>query len=187
MPDLETLAQKAKAGAVEVQRLGPLPRAPDEHEDVAREQALLHRPFDQRCQRVVRLAHVHRLPVDEDTDVPHRAEDHDILRNSTARVSTSRPSTTRPLGACATRRLLAVSFALVSTAAAAVVVDGAGVTSTMRNRAARPSRFGPARPRRRLRRSAVFSRAFAAPRAATVLRAATPISLPTSRSHRHNV
>src|ERR1700730_1521132 len=33
--DLEALAEHAQPGAVEVQRLGPLPRPPDEDEDVA--------------------------------------------------------------------------------------------------------------------------------------------------------
>src|SRR5258708_209093 len=102
VPGLEALAEQAQARAVEVQGLGPLPRPADEDEDVAREQALLHRPFDQRPQRVVRLAHIHRLPVDEHADVLDRAEDHDILRNSAASVSTSSPSTTSPLGARAT-------------------------------------------------------------------------------------
>src|SRR6185503_14303279 len=152
----------------EVQRFGPLPGPADEDEDVPREQALLHRAFDQRGQGVVRLAHVHRLPVDEHANVLHRAEDHDILRSSAARVSTSRPSTTRPLGACATRRHLPAAGTLVTADVGEVGLATTGGTSTMRNRGTRAPLFGATRARR-------------------FLSAAATVSLPTSRSQRHNV
>src|SRR5258708_8321521 len=133
VPGLEALAEQAQARGGEVQGLGPLPRPADDDEDVARGQALLHRPLDQRPQRVVRVAHVHRLPVDEHAAVPNRAEDHDILRSSSARLSTSRPSTTRPLGACATRKL---------PLGAADPLDHAGdATRTIRKPAPRPRSF----------------------------------------------
>jgi hypothetical protein len=100
--------------------------------------------------------------------VLHRAEDHDILRSSAARVSTSRPSTTRPLGACATRRHLPAGCTLVTADLDEVDIAAVGVTSTLRNRGARAPLFDATRARR-----------FAS--------AAATVPLPTSRSQRHNV
>src|ERR1700688_2990338 len=139
---LQTLAQKAQAGAVEVQRLRPLARPTDEDEDVPREQALLHGLDHERRERVVRLAHVHRLPVDEHPHATTAPEDHDILRNSAASLSTSSPSITSPLGACATRRLRGggAVTATATDATRAALASGA-LTCTTRNPALPPARL----------------------------------------------